>query len=183
MKRFLYVIPLMVLLVVGGFAILQLKQVSGGKSVNILPSVLINREVPPFDLAPIQGYEKGFGSKDLLGQVTIVNLFGSWCVACQAEHPFLMKIKEQGLAPIYGIDWREKKPDAGPKWLAKYGNPYTLIGNDPNSKAAIAFGVTGAPESFIVDQKGVIRYKQIGPITPDVWESTLWPLIQELRKI
>jgi len=183
MKRFLYVIPLMVLLVVGGFAILQLKQVSGGKSVNVLPSVLINREVPPFDLAPIQDYEKGFGSKDLLGQVTIVNLFGSWCVACQAEHPFLMKIKEQGLAPIYGIDWREKKPDAGPKWLAKYGNPYTLIGNDPNSKAAIAFGVTGAPESFIVDQKGVIRYKQIGPITPDVWESTLWPLIQELRKI
>lgn len=183
MKRFLYVIPLMVLLVVGGFSILQLKQVSGGKSVNLLPSVLINREVPPFDLAPIQGQEKGFGSKDLLGQVTIVNLFGSWCVACQAEHPFLMTIKERGLVPIYGIDWREKKPDAGPKWLAKYGNPYTLIGNDPSSKAAIAFGVTGAPESFIVDQKGVIRYKQIGPITRDVWETTLWPLIQELRKI
>jgi len=183
MKRFLYVIPLAVLLVVGGFSIMQLIQVSGGKSVNILPSVLINREVPPFALEPIQGYEKGFGSKDLLGQVTIVNLFGSWCVACQAEHPFLMRIKEQGLVPIYGIDWREKNPDAGPKWLAKFGNPYTLIGNDPNSKAAIAFGVTGAPESFIVDQKGVIRYKQIGPITPDVWESTLWPLIQELRKI
>ena len=183
MKRFLYVIPLMVLLVVGGFSIMQLKQVSGGKSVNVLPSVLINREVPPFDLAPIQGHDKGFGSKDLLGQVTIVNLFGSWCVACQAEHPFLMTIKERGLAPIYGIDWREKNPDAGPKWLAKYGNPYTLIGNDPNSKAAIAFGVTGAPESFIVDKKGVIRYKQIGPITPEVWESTLWPLIQELRKI
>lgn len=182
MNRLLYVIPLVVLLVVGGFATLQLIQVSGGKSVNILPSVLINREVPPFDLAPIQGYEQGFGSKDLLGQVTIVNLFGSWCVACQVEHPFLMRIKEQGLVPIYGIDWREKSPEAGPKWLAKYGNPYTLIGDDPNSKAAIAFGVTGAPESFIVDRKGVIRYKQIGPITPDVWEKTLWPLIQELRK-
>lgn len=182
MKRFLYVIPLMVLLVVGGFSILQLKQVSGGKAVNILPSVLINREIPPFDLEPIQGRDKGFASKDLLGQVSIVNLFGSWCVACQVEHPFLMKIKEQNLVPIYGIDWREKKPDAGPKWLAKYGDPYTLIGDDPRSKAAIAFGVTGAPESFIVDQKGVIRYKQIGPITPEVWESTLWPLIQELRK-
>lgn len=182
MKRFLYVIPLFVLLVVGGFSILQLKQVSGGKAVNILPSVLINREIPPFDLAPIQGHDKGFSSADLLGQVTIVNLFGSWCVACQAEHPFLMKIKAQNLVPIYGIDWREKNPDAGPKWLAKYGNPYTVIGDDPKSKAAIAFGVTGAPESFIVDQKGVIRYKQIGPITPEVWQNTLWPLIQELRK-
>jgi len=182
MKRFLYVIPLVVLIVVGGFATRQLIQVSGGKSVNILPSVLINREVPPFELAPIQGRERGFGSKDLLGQVTIVNLFGSWCVACQAEHPFLVKIKEQGLVPIYGIDWREKKPDAGPKWLAKYGDPYTLIGDDPHSKAAIAFGVTGAPESFIVDKKGVIRYKQIGPINAEIWQSTLWPLIQELRK-
>ncbi len=182
MKRFLYVIPLLVLVVVGGFSIAQLKQVSGGKAVNILPSVLINREVPPFDLEPIQGFDKGFGSKDLMGQVSIVNLFGSWCVACLSEHPFLMAIKEKNLVPIYGLDWREKNPDAGPKWLAKYGNPYTLIGDDPLSKAAIAFGVTGAPESFIVDKKGVIRYKQIGPISPEVWKSTLWPLILELQK-
>lgn len=183
MNRFLYVIPLLVLVVVGGFSIAQLKQVSDGKAVNILPSVLLDREVPPFDLPPIQGYDRGFGSKDLLGQVTIVNLFGSWCVACQAEHRYLMTIKEKNLVPIYGLDWREKTPDAGPKWLAKYGNPYTLIGDDPNSKAAIAFGVTGAPESFIVDKKGIIRYKQIGPITPEVWTNTLWPLIQELQKL
>jgi len=182
MNRFVYIIPLLVLLVLGGFSIVQLKNVGDGNSVNILPSVLINREVPPFDLEPIKGYERGFGSKDLMGQVTIVNLFGSWCVACQAEHPFLMTIKEQNLVPIYGLDWREKNPDAGPKWLAKYGNPYTLIGDDPKSVAAIAFGVTGAPESFIVDQKGVIRYKQIGPITPEVWDETLWPLIQQLRE-
>lgn len=182
MKRLLYIVPLAVLVVVGIFATLQLKQVSGGKSVNELPSVLINREVPPFDLKPIQGFERGFSSKDLLGQVTIVNLFGSWCVACQVEHPFLVSIKERNLVPIYGIDWREKDPAAGPRWLAKYGNPYTLIGDDPESKAAIAFGVTGAPESFIVDKQGVIRYKHIGPITPDSWEKTLWPLIQELQK-
>jgi len=182
MRRFIYLIPLAVLVVVGIFSIMQLKQVSGGKAVNILPSVLINREIPPFDLAPIQGRDRGFGSKDLLGQVTIVNLFGSWCVACQVEHPFLVKVKEKGLVPIYGIDWREKDPTAGPKWLARYGDPYTLVGNDPDSKAAIAFGVTGAPESFIVDQKGIIRYKHIGPITPKVWDQTLWPLIQELRK-
>lgn len=182
MKRFLYLIPLLVLMVVGGFSIVQLKRVSSGQAVNVLPSVLINREVPEFDLAAIKGYDRGWGTKDLLGQVTVVNIFGSWCVACQIEHPFLVKIKEQGLVPVFGIDWREKSPDAGPRWLAKYGDPYTLVGDDPKSKAAIAFGVTGAPESFIVDKKGVIRYKQIGPIDAQVWEQTLWPLIQELQK-
>lgn len=182
MNRFVYIIPLLVLLLVGGFSVAQLAKVSGGQSVDVLPSVLINREVPPFDLPPIKGRARGFSSEDLLGQVSIVNLFGSWCVACLAEHPFLMRIKEQKLVPIYGLDWREKDRDAGPRWLAKHGDPYTLIGDDPDSKAAIAFGVTGAPESFIVDQKGVIRYKQIGPITPEKWEETLWPLIQKLRE-
>lgn len=182
MKRFLYLIPLLVLLVVGGFSIAQLNRVSSGVNVNVLPSVLINKEVPAFELAAIQGRERGWGTKDLLGQVTLVNIFGSWCVACQAEHPFLVSIKKQGLLPIYGIDWREKTPEAGPAWLAKYGDPYTLVGDDPKSHAAIAFGVTGAPESFIVDKKGVIRYKQIGPIDAEVWDRTLWPLILELQK-
>lgn len=182
MKRLVYIIPLLVLLVVGGFAIKQLQRVSSGESVNVLPSVLINRAVPQFDLAAISGRDRGWGSEDLKGQVTLVNIFGSWCVACQVEHPFLVKIKEQKLVPIYGIDWREKSPEAGPKWLTKFGDPYTLVGDDPQSKAAIAFGVTGAPESFIVDKQGVIRYKQIGPIGPTVWEETLWPLIQELQK-
>lgn len=182
MKRFLYLIPLLVLLVVGGFSILQLNRVGSGQAVNVLPSVLINREVPQFDLAPIQGYARGWGTKDLLGQVTLVNIFGSWCVACQTEHPFLVRIKAQGQVPVFGIDWREKDPQAGPRWLAKYGDPYTLVGDDPKSKAAIAFGVTGAPESFVVDKQGVIRYKQIGPIDAGVWEQTLWPLIQELQK-
>ncbi|MCW8916668.1 MAG: DsbE family thiol:disulfide interchange protein [Magnetovibrio sp.] len=181
MKRFMYVIPFLVLVIVGGFSVKQLYRVQSGETVDKLPSVLINREIPEFELAPIQGRDRGWGSKDLLGQVTIVNIFGSWCVACQAEHPFLVKIQKEKLVPIYGIDWREKKPDAGPKWLARYGDPYTLVGDDPKSEAAIAFGVTGAPESFIVDKKGVIRYKQIGPINPTVWEETLWPLIQKLQ--
>jgi len=182
MKRFVYLIPLLVLMVVGGFAIKQLSDVSSGKSVRDLPSVLINRNVEAFDLAAIEGHELGWGTKDLLGQVTIVNVFGSWCVACLSEHPFLMHIKEKNLVPIFGIDWREKNPQDGPRWLAKYGDPYTRIGGDPESKAAIAFGVTGAPESFLVDKQGVIRYKQTGPINAQVWEQTLWPLILELRK-
>jgi len=182
MKKLTYFIPLAVLVVVGIFSMMQLKQVNEGKNIRDLESVLINREVPTFELKAIAGQDRGWGSKDLVGQVTIVNLFGSWCVACLSEHPYLMHLKEQNLVPIFGIDWREKDPAAGPRWLAKYGNPYTLIGDDPESKAAIAFGVTGAPESFIVDKKGVIRYKQTGPIGATVWKQTLWPLIQELRK-
>jgi len=182
MKKLTYFIPLAVVVVVGVLAMMQLKQVTDGKSVRDLPSVLINRPVPELNLAAIGGQDRGWGTKDLLGQVTIVNLFGSWCVACLQEHPFLMRLKEQNAVPIFGIDWREKDPVAGPRWLAKYGNPYTLIGGDPESKAAIAFGVTGAPESFIVDKKGVIRYKQTGPIDGRVWTETLLPLIVELRK-
>lgn len=182
MKRFLYLIPLLVLLAVGGFSIVQLNRVGSGQAVNVLPSVLIDKPVPEFDLAAIAGRARGWGTKDLLGQVTLVNIFGSWCVACQVEHPFLVRIKEQGLVPIYGIDWREKDAEAGPRWLAKFGDPYTLVGDDPKSHAAIAFGVTGAPESFVVDKQGVIRYKQIGPINAQVWEQTLWPLISELQK-
>jgi len=182
MKRFMYLIPLAIVLMVGVFSIIQLKKVGDGQAVNILPSVLINTKVPPFELAALQGSERGFSSRDLIGQVSIVNIFGSWCVACQIEHPYLLNIKEKNLVPIYGINWREKSREAGPAWLAKYGDPYTLVGDDPVSEAAIAFGVSGAPETFIVDKEGVIRYKQIGPISTKAWDGTMWPIIQELRK-
>jgi cytochrome c biogenesis protein CcmG, thiol:disulfide interchange protein DsbE len=177
MKRLMYLLPLGIFLVLAGYFAIGLTL-----DPRNMPSVLIDQEVPPFDLKPIKGYDEGFSSKSLKGQVTLVNVFGSWCVSCLVEHPMLMEIKRKNLVPIYGIDWREKDPDAGPKWLAKRGDPYTLIGNDPESKAAIAFGVTGAPETFFVDKRGFIRYKHVGPVTPENWESTLWPLVQELRK-
>jgi cytochrome c biogenesis protein CcmG/thiol:disulfide interchange protein DsbE len=176
MRRIVYLVPLAVFLVLAGYFWIGL-----GKDPQIIPSVLIDQPVPAFALKPIKGRELGFSSDDLPGQVSLVNIFGSWCVACRVEHPFLTKLKADGVVPIYGIDWREKDPDAGPAWLAKFGDPYTLVGDDPDSKAAIAFGVTGAPETFIVDARGVIRYKQIGPITPQIWERDLWPIVQKLR--
>ncbi|HJN24709.1 MAG: DsbE family thiol:disulfide interchange protein [Rhodospirillales bacterium] len=177
MKRLMYLLPLGIFLILAGYFAVGLTL-----NPRDMPSMLIDREVPQFDLKPIKGYEKGFSSEDLKGQVTLVNIFGSWCVSCLAEHPMLMEIAAKKLVPLYGIDWRERDPDAGPDWLARRGDPYTLIGNDPESKAAIAFGVTGAPETFFVDKRGLIRYKHVGPITPENWESTLWPVIQELRK-
>ncbi|MBC8268986.1 MAG: DsbE family thiol:disulfide interchange protein [Rhodospirillaceae bacterium] len=178
MNRLMYLLPLAIFLVIAGYF-------AKGLTLNPrdMPSMLIDQEVPPFDLKPIKGQVRGLSSEDLKGQVTLVNIFGSWCVACLAEHPMLMKIAEQKLVSIYGIDWREKNPDDGPNWLARRGDPYTLIGDDPQSKAAIAFGVTGAPETFFVDRRGFIRYKHVGPITPENWESTLWPIVQELRKL
>ncbi len=178
MRRLMYFLPLVGLLILGGFFL-------KGFELNPreLPNMLQGKQVPDFDLKPIKGRDdKGFSSKDLQGDVSLVNIFGSWCVACQVEHPFLMAVKERNLVPIHGIDWREQDPDAGPEWLRKSGDPYTLVGDDPLSKAAIAFGVTGAPETFLVDADTVVRYKHIGPITPEVWKETLWPLIQELRK-
>jgi len=176
-KRLLFVIPLLAFLGIAAYLAIGLT-----KDPHVLPSVLINQEVPPFDLAALEGHERGFSNDDLLGQVTLVNVFGSWCVACRVEHPFLMRLKEQGLVPVYGIDWREEDRQAGPAWLRRHGDPYTRTGDDPQSKAAIAFGVTGAPETFIVDRQGVIRYKHIGPLTPKAWEETVGPLVEELRK-
>ncbi len=176
-KRLVYLLPLGIFLILAVYFAVGLT-----KDPRKLPSTLINREVPAFDLPAIEGFDKGFSSKDLLGQVTLVNIFGSWCVACLAEHPFLMELKKNNVIPIYGIDWREKTDGAATQWLARHGNPYTLVGDDRDSRVSIDFGVTGAPESFIVDKKGVVRYKHIGPIYPETWKDILFPIVEELRK-
>lgn len=174
--RLPYLLPLIVFLLLAVYFWAGL-----GKDPHQIPSVLIDQKVAPFALAPVEGRGRGFSSADLQGRVSLVNIFGSWCVACRIEHAFLMQVKQQGLVPIYGIDWREKDREAGPAWLAQLGDPYTLVGDDPESRAVIAFGVTGAPETFVVDAEGVIRYKQVGPITPEVWEQTLWPIVRHLQ--
>lgn len=177
MKRLGYFIPLAALAVLAVYFLLGL-----GRDPHVLPSALINTSVAVFDLPAIDGESRGFSSADLKGQVSLVNIFGSWCDACQKEHPFLMKLSRQNVIPVYGIDWREADRKAGPAWLKRYGNPYTLIGDDPKSRGAIAFGVTGAPESFLIDKDGVIRFKHTGPLTDEIWSKKFSPVISELRK-
>lgn len=152
-----------------------------GRDPHAIPSVLVGKPVPEFELAPIRGAERGLASADLHGEVSLLNVFGSWCIACLEEHPFLLRLSQDGVVPIYGIDWRERNPEAGPAWLDKHGSPYRLVGDDPESKAAIAFGVSGAPETFVIDRHGIVRHRQVGPITPQVWEEELWPLVRALR--
>ncbi len=177
-SRLLFLAPLLVFAVLVGYFAVGLT-----KDPRKLPNMLQGQPVPEFTLAPLLGRDdKGFKNTDLIGDVTLVNVFGSWCVACRVEHPFLMDIKERNLVPIHGIDWREEDKSAGPDWLKKIGDPYTLAGDDPKSRAAIAFGVTGAPETFLVDQKGVVRYKHVGPINQQSWDEVIFPLIRKLRQ-
>lgn len=179
MRRLAYLLP------VGLFAVLALFFLKGlTMDPSKLPSVLIDRPVPEMALAPLpgRGEDSGLSTADLKGQVSLVNIFGSWCIACVQEHPVLIWIKKQNVVPIHGIDWRDD-PAEGAKWLVRHGDPYDRVGVDPApGRTAIDFGVTGAPETFIVDAQGIIRYKHIGPITPKIWETTLLPIIQELQK-
>jgi len=174
MNRVLYLVPLIVvglLVVYFGFGLTR--------DPRELQSVLIDKPFPQMDLPPLTGYPKGFATADLGGKVAMVNIFASWCVSCKVEHPVLMRLKEEGEVLIHGIAWKDE-PAATLALLRAGGDPYTLIGVDRPGRAAIDLGVTGAPETFIVDKAGRIRYKQIGPITPDVWREKLQPMIAKL---
>lgn len=180
-KRWPYVLPLAVVLALGGVFAKRLADIGDGYDPKVIPSVLLDTPVPAFDLPPLPGYGGPLRTEDLKGQVSLVNIWGSWCASCTVEHPLLMEIADSGEVPIYGIAWRDK-PERSVAWLQKYGNPYTAIGQDPNSVAIISLGVTAAPETFLVDRGGVIRYKVSGVITREIWRDTLRPLIVQLSK-
>ena len=145
-----------------------------------IPSPLIGKPVPQFSLPPVKGRSLGLSSADLKGQVSLVNVFASWCVACREEHPVLMGLAKQGVVPIHGLNYKDKPNDAQ-AWLDELGDPYTRTGADIDGRVAIDWGVYGVPETFIVDRNGVIAYKQIGPITPEVLKEKILPLIAKLQ--
>lgn len=145
----------------------------------ILPSELIEKPFPEFALESLEG-DQILDPSILLGQVSLVNVFGSWCVACATEHPQLMAQRNNPNVQLVGIDWRDAR-EAANRWLVRNGNPYDVVIFDPNSKLIVELGVTGAPESFIVDKAGKIRYKHVGIITPKDWTGTLRPLIESLK--
>lgn len=175
MKRLVYYVPVFL------FAGLAIWFAQGlDRDPRYIPSMLIDHPAPEFSLPPIEGRAEGFSSDDLKGQASMINIFGSWCASCEIEHPVLMAIAREGAAPIYGIDWKDK-PGAGAEWLAPRGDPYAKIGDDADGRVAIDFGVTGAPETFIVDAEGRVRHKQVGPISLDDWRNVLKPMIEDLN--
>jgi cytochrome c biogenesis protein CcmG/thiol:disulfide interchange protein DsbE len=144
-----------------------------------LPSALIGRPAPQFALAPLDGIDRpGFATADLAGQVTVVNVFASWCIPCHEEHPLLMELARDGRIRIAGINQKDQ-PDNARRFLGRNGNPYRFVGVDPNGRAAIDWGVYGVPETFIVGRDGRIAFKHVGPITPAVLAAVIRPEIEK----
>ncbi len=145
-----------------------------------MEATLIDQPFPEFALPALDTPDMTLTQVDIAGQVSVVNVFGSWCVSCNVEHPILMDISKDEAIRMVGHNWRDGR-DSARKWLDDKGDPYDLIIFDEHSELAIPLGVTGAPETFITDKAGRIRYKHSGPIGYKDWEETLRPLIQTLQ--
>ncbi|GGB25608.1 MULTISPECIES: DsbE family thiol:disulfide interchange protein [Rhodobacterales] len=146
-----------------------------------LPSALLDRPVPEFDLPPVQGREAGLSTSDLAGHVSLVNVFASWCVPCRQEHPLFMSLSRSNEVPIYGINYKDP-PDQAAAWLDDLGDPYTRIGADHDGRAGIEWGVYGIPETYVIAANGTIAYRHVGPLTQSDIDNTLLPLVRELQQ-
>lgn len=146
-----------------------------------IPSALIGKPVPQFALPPVKGRTLGLSSTDLVGEVSLVNAFASWCVACREEHPVFMQLKAESIVPIHGLNYKDQ-PDNAARWLNTMGDPYTRTGADINGRVAIEWGVYGVPETFVITKDGRIAYKHIGAVTPKVLEGAILPLIRKLQQ-
>jgi cytochrome c biogenesis protein CcmG/thiol:disulfide interchange protein DsbE len=146
-----------------------------------VPSPLINKAAPAFQLPQLKDPTKTFSPESMRGKVWLLNVWASWCITCRDEHPLLIEYAKSGALPIYGLNYRDNRDDAL-AWLSELGDPYVLSASDADARVGIDYGVYGAPESYLIDRNGVIRFKQIGPITPDIWEKTILPLARDLNK-
>jgi cytochrome c biogenesis protein CcmG/thiol:disulfide interchange protein DsbE len=168
-SRLIFVLPGLVFL---GLVVLFGVQLISGRNPADVPSVLIDKPVPAFSLAPLEGLMAdgkpvpGFSSEDLKGRVTLVNVWASWCAPCRQEHPLLVELARDPSIRVVGINQRDN-PDNARRFLGALGNPYSAVGVDPNGRASIDWGVYGVPETFIVGPDGTIRHKHIGPLTPE----------------
>jgi cytochrome c biogenesis protein CcmG/thiol:disulfide interchange protein DsbE len=146
-----------------------------------VPSPLINRPAPAFRLTQLGDPAKEFSAAEMRGKVWLLNVWASWCVSCREEHPVLMDLSRTGAVPIYGLNYKDKREE-GLAWLREFGNPYVLSAADTDGRVGIDYGVYGVPETYLIDKDGVIRFKQIGPVTPEVVQNKILPLTKELSK-
>ena len=172
MKRHLW--PLVIFLLLVGFLGVGL-----GLKPRDVPSPLVNRPMPSFSLPTLDQPERSLGPQDLLGKVYLINVWASWCTACQAEHPLLVDLARAGVVPIYGLNYKDGREDAL-RWLGQHGNPYRQSLSDTAGLVGLDLGVYGVPETYVVDRDGVIRHKHTGALTMDVVRQTLLPLLGQL---
>ena len=145
-----------------------------------VPSPLIDKPAPAFKLARLDDAATTISREDLLGKVWMLNVWASWCVACREEHPALVAFSRRKLVPVYGLNYKDVRAD-GLAWLDRLGNPYDASLFDADGRVGIDYGVYGVPETFVIDRKGVIRYKHIGPLTPEVLRERIEPLLKSLQ--
>ena len=169
-----YIVPLVLFVVLGLLLAYGLRL-----DPHKIPSPLIGKSLPAFSLATVADPARKVSRDDLLGRVYLLNVWASWCVACRQEHPFLNELTSRKAVTIIGLNYKDRREDAL-QWIGKLGNPYELSLSDQDGRLGIDLGVYGVPETFVIDKQGVIRYKQIGPLTPEDWEQKLAPLIKEI---
>jgi len=171
-----FLVPLGLFLVLVGF-------LAFGLTLNPreVPSPLIDKPAPDFRLARLEMPDTQMSLADMRGQVWLLNVWASWCVACRQEHPVLLDFARQQVAPLIGLNYKDGRDDAL-GWLQAHGDPYVTSVVDGDGRVGIDYGVYGVPETFLIDQAGMIRYKQIGPVTPQVVRDVLLPMIAELKR-
>lgn len=171
-----YLAPLLVFVAIAAFLAIGLT-----RNPREIPSPLIGKPVPQFDLPPVKGRSSGLASHDLKGKVSLVNVFASWCAACREEHPVLIEFSQQHVVPVHGLNYKDQA-DAAAHWLDQMGDPYTRTGADSDGRVGIDWGVYGVPETFVIDRNGHIAFKVIGPLTSQMLHDKILPMILELRK-
>lgn len=173
MKRF--IIPLAVFLVLAVFLWVGLK-----RDPRLVPSPLIDKPAPAFALPSLQDPARVMNNAHMQGQVWVLNVWASWCRACREEHPVLMDFARQKLVPVYGLNYKDQRADAQ-AWLDQHGNPYADSLVDEAGRVGMDFGVYGVPETFVIDKAGRVRMKHVGPVTPQVLQEQILPLLQRLK--
>ena len=175
MKSLRFILPLLIFVVLLGFLWVGLKL-----NPREVPSPLIGKPAPPFQLSRLDDPVKTVSQADMRGQVWLLNVWASWCVSCMEEHPVLVELSRDGVVPIYGLNYKDTRA-AALGWLGKHGNPYTLSITDPDGKVGIDYGVYGVPETYVIDKAGVIRFKKIGPVTKQTLSEQILPLVKRLQ--
>ncbi len=173
MKR---LIPFAIFIILAGFLAVGLKL-----NPREVPSPLIGKPAPAFTLPLLSDSAKTLSPADLRGQVWLLNVWASWCASCRQEHEILLDLARRGVAPVYGLDYKDQ-PEAARAWLARLGNPYTAVIVDAEGRTGIDYGVYGVPETYVIDKQGVIRHKHTGPLTAQSVKEKILPLIGELQR-
>ena len=164
----------------GFAALIALLAFGLGRNPREVPSPLIGKPAPRFELPRLDDPAKTFSQKEMLGRVWVLNVWASWCPPCLIEHPVITELARSGIAPVVGLNYKDAREDALP-WLARNGDPYALSVFDASGRTGIDYGVYGVPETYVIDGKGLIRYKHIGPLSPEILRTKVQPLIMELR--